>query len=125
MSIAVNFINGRGELIEGEVTYKRWVSPTYAWAEKFRKSLAMPIEKFLKKDLIKMKTQLNLKSIPAKLVAPKNLTYGQFFTRYFPGCKLSETKKGDIYITSKMAKSYYEDYLKSGLSFKEYDEGDI
>lgn len=134
-NLSASYINGHGVLYEGEVTPKQWKNPGEAWAEKFRSSIAMQLEKFLSKEFIKMKSKKGIQKMSTKsIVKPKidktpkvaslkKLTFKQFFNLYFPSCVISDIKTGDIYITKKMANEYFNDYLKSNLTFEEYDEG--
>jgi len=51
----------------------------------------------------------------------KPLSFREFFKNFFPGCFLSKKQNDDIHISEKFARSYYDNYLKSGLSYKEFD----
>lgn len=45
-----------------------------------------------------------------------------FFKRFFPSCILSESKHSEIYVNKKFAMRYYNLFLKSKLTFEEFDK---
>lgn len=58
--------------------------------------------------------------IPTRL-DNSQLTFKKFVSEFFPGCIIVKNAKSDIEITHKFALAYYKQYLKSGLSFKDYE----
>lgn len=62
-----------------------------------------------------------IQSLKTFLKEKNPISFKQFFTEFFPSCFLSDKKEGDIYVSTKFAMGYYDKYVKSGLSFKEFD----
>lgn len=59
-----------------------------------------------------------------KVANMRKKSFKQFFKQFFPECYLShKPKKGNEYVTYKEADEFYQDFLDSGLTFKEYDTG--